>query len=145
MACISRVQRKGVMMYFCLHAFWQNSVIIHKWLATVTLIKASASCQKSKHQRSFGSCRIVEPAMYISLHRKGIALKVEACVWHSRTSRTSPVNPTSAFTRCLWLHWFGTFNIFYMLKNVSVLSEWGNASVCPKGWFEHCVQVPSQW
>lgn len=46
------------MMYFYLHAFWQNSVIIHKWLATVTWIRESASCQKSKHQNSSGPCRI---------------------------------------------------------------------------------------
>lgn len=64
MTCIPRVQWKEVMMYFYLHAFWQNTVIIHKWLATVTWIRESASCQKSKHQNSPGPCRIRAPRVY---------------------------------------------------------------------------------
>lgn len=61
---IPRVQRKEVVMYLCLHAFWQNSAIIHKLLATVTLIRESASCQKNRHQNSSGSCTIIAPGMY---------------------------------------------------------------------------------
>lgn len=88
--CIPRVQWKEVVMYFCLHAFWQSSVIIHKRLAAVTQIRESASCQKKTNIKTvLGHAELLRLVCFpftVSSHRRGTALKVEACVWDSRTS-----------------------------------------------------------
>lgn len=154
MTCIPRVQWKEVMMYFYLHAFWQNTVIIHKWLATVTWIRESASCQKSKHQNSPGPCRIRAPRVYficclipqtrssfeygslcLGLQKlKELAQSIKKKKKHIHIFHIHIV-PSARFTS----------DIFYMLRNVPVPSQWGNSAICPKRWSDHCVQVPSRW
>lgn len=153
MTCIPRVQWKEVMMYFYLYAFWQDSVIIHKWLATVTRIRESASCQKSKHQNSPGLCRIRAPRVdficcLIPRKRSGFeygslcpGLQKLKELAHSIKKKHIHIFCIHTVPSACWLC---TSRVFYMLKNVPILSQWGSSSVCPKRWSNHCVQVPSQ-
>lgn len=114
--CIPGVQRKEVVMYFCLHAFWQSSVIIHKRLATVTKIRESASCQKNKHQNSSGSCGIIALGM----------LSIYCLISQERNSFESGnlcpglqnLRGLAQSIKCLLHCWFGILNVFCTLIKV---------------------------
>lgn len=139
--CIPRVQWKEVVMYFCLHAFWQSNVIIHKRLAAVTQIRESASCQKKQTSKLFWVMQnyCAWYAFHLLSHLTG-----EEQLWKWKLvsgtpepQRTSSVNPVPSAL----LVWHFRY-LLHLNKSLFQKEIW---SLCPLEWWLMPLELSPHW